>query len=118
MILPAEIWTKIFLYLDRFTIREIASFVCKEWLKMIRNDSKLSSELVVNQKRKFSLKALEINSLLLSHPKLKKIQIFGSKHLLDSMNRRMVNKPSVAFAQISPKPVTLDKSFVPSTIFP
>ena len=98
MILPAEIWTKIFLYLDRFTIREIASFVCKEWLKMIRNDSKLSSELVVNQKGKFSLKASEINSLLLSHPKLKKIKIFGNEQLLDPMNIRLVNRPSVAFA--------------------
>ena len=88
MIFPREIWTKIFHELDRFTIREIASLVCKEWLNIVRNDFKLSSEIIVNSKEKLCIKASEINSLLLSYPMLKTLHIFlqENEDILEELN--------------------------------
>ena len=43
-----EIWSKIFGYLDFETVQKTATLVCKLWFDMIRNDSVLSGELVLN----------------------------------------------------------------------
>ena len=88
MIFPREIWTKIFHELDKFTVREIASLVCKEWLTIVRNDFKLSSEIIVNSREKICIKASEINSLLLSYPMLKTLHLFlhENEDILEELN--------------------------------
>ena len=88
MTFPSEIWTKIFHALDIFTLREIASLVCKEWYNIVRNDTKMSSELIVNSKQKLGIKAEDVNSLLISYPMLKTLHIFLNENedILEELN--------------------------------
>ena len=53
--IPLEIWSKIFGYLDFETVQKTATMVCKLWFDMIRNDSVLSGELVLNSIRQIDL---------------------------------------------------------------
>ena len=46
--LPIEIWTRIFSYLDFGTLQKRATLVCKDWKEMIRGNSNLSGNLVLN----------------------------------------------------------------------
>ena len=67
--LPNEVWTHIFVFLDFRTLQFIATHVCKKWFNIIRNDSNLSGE--------FSLLAedwSDINALLLSWKKVKVVR--------------------------------------------
>ena len=50
-----EIWSKIFGYLDFETVQKTATLVCKLWFDMIRNDSVLSGELVLNSIQQIDL---------------------------------------------------------------
>ena len=68
-----EIWTKILSYLDEYTLQNVASLVCKDWLNVIRNDCKLSGHLTLKRFIYFA----DINSMLRNNwPKLKVGQIY------------------------------------------
>ena len=69
MMLPREIWTLIFRNLDDCTLRKKASFVCKEWLNLIRYDSILSGNLIITTDKE----AKDINKFLQSFPMLEAI---------------------------------------------
>ena len=72
MYLLEEIWSKIFSYLDEYTLQNVASLVCKDWLNVIRNDCKLSGHLTLKRFIYFA----DINSMLRNNwPKLKVGQI-------------------------------------------
>ena len=49
-ILPDEIWTMIFGYLDTVTIHTKVSIVCKYFFDLVRNNSKLAGELKISPK--------------------------------------------------------------------
>ena len=73
MYLLEEIWSKIFSYLDEYTLQNVASLVCKDWLNVIRNDCKLSGHLTLKRFIYFA----DINSMLRNNwPKLKVGQIY------------------------------------------
>ena len=46
--LPIEIWTGIFSCLDYESLQKNAILVCKDWYKIIRNNSNLSGRLVLH----------------------------------------------------------------------
>ena len=48
--LPREIWVTIFGYLDFKSLQHNATRVCKEWFRIIRNDTNLSGELTLRGK--------------------------------------------------------------------
>ena len=56
--------------LDKVTLKEVASLVCKEWMYMIRSELALSSYLIIKIEKGIQ----DINMILESHPALRKIQ--------------------------------------------
>ena len=100
--IPLEIWSKIFGYLDFETVQKTTTLVCKLWFDMIRKDSVLSGELVLNSIRqidlapwiKFSndepvqnfrtliegMKTSEINDVLSKWKQLKILRILNNWH--------------------------------------
>ena len=71
MLTIQEVYKKIFLMLETKTLRETATLVCKEWHDFIKNDPHFSSHLIV----KFRMNSTNINSILKSFPKLKRIEL-------------------------------------------
>ena len=49
-LLPEEIWCRIFAYLDPFTIHEAVSVVCKDFLRIVRQDKRLSGSLKLSRR--------------------------------------------------------------------
>ena len=98
--IPLEIWSKIFGYLDFETVQKTATLVCKQWFDMIRNDSVLSGELVLNSIRQIprrigasrcqmiqnfrtsieGMKTSEINDVLSKWKHLKILRILNNWH--------------------------------------
>ena len=68
IILPEEVWIKIWLYLDFKTIQKICTRVTKSWLKMIRS-SKLSWEMKLEHHEFHNVDVLEVETFngILSH---------------------------------------------------
>jgi len=78
--LPPEVWSKILRMLDPLTLRRSASLVCKDWLDLIRNDSKMSGAICTSYTLcgtgcKDSWNIEEVKSFLDSFPMLKILQI-------------------------------------------
>ena len=48
--LPEEIWCRIFAYLDPFTIHKAVSVVCKDFLRIVRQDKRLSGSLKLSRR--------------------------------------------------------------------
>ena len=71
MLTLQEIYKKIFLLLETETLRETATLVCKEWHDFIKNDPHFSSHLIA----KIGMNSTNINSILKSFPKLKRIEL-------------------------------------------
>ena len=68
IILPEEVWIKIWSYLDFKTVQKICTCVTKSWLKMIRS-SKLSWEMKVEHHEFHNVDVLEVETFngILSH---------------------------------------------------
>jgi len=75
IILPVEIWSKIFGYLKT---RNSVKLVCKSWLQMIRDDFKFSSELSLNSIDQMDTE--EINSIISNMKKLKTLRALNNWH--------------------------------------
>ena len=83
MLTLQEIYKKIFILLDTETLRETATLVCKEWHDFIKNDPHFSSHLIV----KFRMNSTNINSILKSFPKLKRIELQEIQNLKWTLQR-------------------------------
>ena len=70
IVLPLEIWSMIFSYLDFKTLQKTATLVSKTWFNMIRDDSILSGKLALNSIE--DLEEEDVNGML-SHWKSLKI---------------------------------------------
>ena len=73
IVLPLEIWSEIFSYLDFKTLQKTATLVSKSWFNMIRNDSTLSGKLALNSIENY--KVDDVNKTLSQWKSLKILQL-------------------------------------------
>ena len=89
--LPAELWTKIFEYLDQNTIQKRATLVSTRWFHIIRDNPLLSGDLILNASS-VATKRSKLEALLNSWPKVNSLTIkYELRHGYDELSSIIAN---------------------------
>ena len=72
LVLPEEVWCKIFRYINNKSTKKVISIVCHEWRKIIRSDAELSGSLAL---KVTSLPLHDLSRLLIEWPKLHQFEV-------------------------------------------